>query len=107
MQSDEGNPLYLDSSESRAASGDPESERHELTDFSPVDTSADTLSDDLTRIAGIGPTYAERLRNAGIATFSQMAVLEAEEIAAVLGCPAARVERGRLREQAAELAGPQ
>ena len=107
MHSDEGDPPDLDSGENSVAPGEPETERHEFTDSSPVDTPADATDDDLTRIMGIGPTYAERLRDAGIATFAQMAALEAEEIATVLGCPAARVDRERLREQAMELAGLQ
>ena len=107
MHSDEGNPPDLDCGENSVALGEPETERHEFTDFSPVDAPADATDDDLTRIVGIGPTYAERLRDAGIATFAQMAALEAEEIATVLGCPAARVDRERLREQAMELAGLQ
>ncbi len=105
IQTGAGDPLYQDSSGSGVASGDTESERHELADFSPVGSTGDSLPDDLTCIVGIGPTYAERLRDAGIASFAQMAALEAEEIAIVLGCPPARVERERLREQAMELAG--
>ena len=61
--------------------------------------------DDLTRVTGVGPVYAERLSEAGIGTFSQLASLEVQQIAEILGCPAARVERQRLREQAGELAG--
>ena len=54
---------------------------------------------------GIGPMYAARLREDGIDTFSQLAALDAEEIAEIVGCPVSRVERGRLREQAGDLAG--
>lgn len=107
MTSDEGDARFQDSAESLAASGVPETESQAFTDSSPLDHTAESVSDDLTRIIGIGPTYAERLRDAGITTFSQMAALDAEEIAGVLGCPAARVERERLREQAGELAGLQ
>ena len=83
----------------------PGTDRQEITDsLSAVSATVDE-GDDLTRIVGIGPTYAARLREAGIATFSQLAALDAEEIAEVLGCPALRVERERLREQAGELAG--
>ena len=83
----------------------PGTDRQEITDsLSAVSATVDE-GDDLTRIVGIGPTYAARLREAGIATFSQLATLDAEEIAEVIGCPALRVERERLREQAGELAG--
>ncbi len=83
----------------------PGTDRQEITDsLSAVSATVDE-GDDLTRIVGIGPTYAARLREAGIATFSQLAALDAEEIAEVIGCPALRVERERLREQAGELAG--
>ena len=60
--------------------------------------------DDLTRLAGVGPTFAQRLRNAGVTTFAQLAAREPEQIAEALGWSASRVERERLRERAAELA---
>ena len=91
--------------ESSPVPSSPAGRREEHTDLTLEAPPEDKESDDLTRIMGIGPTYAERLRDAGITTFSQLAALDAEEIAAVLGCPAARVERERLREQAGELAG--
>ena len=61
-------------------------------------------ADDLTRVMGIGPAYSRRLQNAGISRFSQLAALDAQQIAEILGCPASRVERERLRENARELA---
>ena len=61
-------------------------------------------ADDLTRVMGIGPVYSRRLQNAGISRFSQLAALDAQQIAEILGCPASRVERERLRENARELA---
>ena len=61
-------------------------------------------ADDLTRLEGIGPTYATRLHSAGITTFAQLAELEVATVAAALGWSQARVERARLRERAAELA---
>lgn len=80
-------------------------EQQEITESLAADTAAVDEADDFTRIAGIGPTYAARLREAGVETFAQLAALDEEEIAAVIGCPALRVERERLREQARELAG--
>ncbi len=70
----------------------------------PEDATSEVEPDDLTRVAGIGPVYAGRLQEAGIYSFSQLAGLEVQQIAEILGCPAARVEGERLREQAGELA---
>ena len=96
---------FEESPEKGEEASTPGTDRQEITDsLSAVSATVDE-GDDLTRIVGIGPTYAARLREAGIATFSQLAALDAEEIAEVIGCPALRVERERLREQAGELAG--
>ena len=73
----------------------------------PEDSPLQAEADDLTRMAGIGPTYAMRLRDGGITTFAQLAELEVGKIAAVLGWSTARVERERLRERAADLAATQ
>ncbi|MCY4078746.1 MAG: helix-hairpin-helix domain-containing protein [Caldilineaceae bacterium] len=83
----------------------PGTDKQEYTDSLAGASAAEDEANDFTRIAGIGPTYAARLREAGVETFSQLAALDVEEIAAVIGCPALRVERERLREQARELAG--
>ena len=91
--------------ESREVEGTTATGGQEITDSLTAASERVDEADDLTRIAGIGPTYAARLREAGIARFSQLAELDAEEIAEVIGCPALRVERERLREQARELAG--
>ncbi len=93
------------SHESREVEGTTATGGQEITDSLTAASERVDGADDLTRIAGIGPTYAARLREAGIARFSQLADLDAEEIAEVIGCPALRVERERLREQASELAG--
>ena len=73
----------------------------------PVEAASPDQPDDLTRIVGIGSVFSDRLRDAGITTFSQLAALDAEQIAQTLGCPASRVQRERLREQARDLAEPQ
>jgi predicted flap endonuclease-1-like 5' DNA nuclease len=73
----------------------------------PEDSPLQAEADALTRMAGIGPTYAMRLRDGGITTFAQLAELEVGKIAAVLGWSTARVERERLRERAADLAATQ
>jgi predicted flap endonuclease-1-like 5' DNA nuclease len=47
-------------------------------------------ADDLSRLEGIGPTYAQRLRAAGIATFSRLAEADPERLAAIIQAPAWR-----------------
>ncbi len=59
--------------------------------------------DDFSRLGGIGPTYAQRLREAGVTSFAQLAVMDVERLAAVLGWSISRVEGSRLRERASEL----
>ena len=63
----------------------------------------DSASDDLTRINGIGPRYAEILHAAGINSFSQMAAMSSDELAGAFA--AAEVNRpkslGSWIEQAA------
>ena len=73
----------------------------------PVEAASQDPPDDLTRIVGIGSVFSGRLRDAGITTFSQLAALDAEQIALTLGCPASRVQRERLWEQARDMASPQ
>jgi predicted flap endonuclease-1-like 5' DNA nuclease len=79
----------------------------QVADSLPVAAASQDTPDDLTRIVGIGSVFSGRLRDAGITTFSQLAALDAEQIAQTLGCPASRVQRERLREQARDLASPQ
>ena len=71
---------------------------------SPQDPPGPGLPDDFSRLEGIGPTYAQRLRAAGVTSFAQLAGMDAEQLAAALGWSISRVERSRLREQASELA---
>ncbi|MYC94347.1 MAG: hypothetical protein F4X14_05190 [Caldilineaceae bacterium SB0661_bin_32] len=75
------------------------------TEVSPrEDPTSQDEPDDLTRVTGIGPVYSRRLQDAGIDRFFQLAALEVQQIAEILGCSASRVERERLRENARELA---
>ena len=62
-----------------------------------------TGGDDLTRLEGIGPMYAERLRNGGITTFAQLAEADENALATIISAPAWRrinfaswVEQARL-----------
>ena len=60
--------------------------------------------DEFSRLEGIGPTYAQRLRQSGVTSFAQLAEMDVERLAAALGWSASRVERSQLRERASELA---
>ena len=71
----------------------------------PVTTAAGT--DDLTRMKGVGPKLAQRLNEAGITSFAQLAALspaEAEALDAQLGDFRGRIHRDRWIEQAGFLA---
>lgn len=60
--------------------------------------------DDFLRIKGIGPTYARRLKDAGYATFAQLAVASPEQVAEAMGWPVDRVRRSEVIDQAKVLA---
>ncbi len=60
--------------------------------------------DDFSRLEGIGPTYAQRLRDGGGTSFRELADMDVDRLAEPLGWSAARVERSRLCERAHELA---
>jgi predicted flap endonuclease-1-like 5' DNA nuclease len=59
-----------------------------------------TEDDDFLQIKGIGPTYARRLKDAGFATYAQLAAATPEELAEAIGWPADRVRRAELIDQA-------
>lgn len=64
-------------------------------------------SDDLTRLKGVGPKFADALRGAGFHRFEQIANLtptEIERLDARLGSFAGRITRDRIVEQADYLA---
>jgi len=61
-------------------------------------------SADFTRLKGIGPTFDQRLKEAGITTFAALAGLTPEAISAIIGWPPERIVRDELREQATALA---
>ena len=45
------------------------------------------IGDDLTRLEGIGPTYAQKLRGAGITSFAQLAESDEDSLAAIINAP--------------------
>lgn len=49
-------------------------------------------SEDLTTIRGIGPVFADRLRQAGLHTIAQVAATNAATLAEILGIPNSRAE---------------
>lgn len=65
---------------------------------------ATEVEDDLTRLVGVGPVYAGRLRTAGFLTFAAVAQAEPQRLAAAAGVPMSRV--AAWIEQAAELRSP-
>ena len=72
----------------------------------PEISAEEPVPDDLTRIKGIGPTYEQRLKEAGIVTFAQLAALSDEQVEELeekmkLG---GRITRDAWREQARALA---
>ncbi len=79
-----------------------------VADAPPADTQVTRLSaaapeDDLEAIAGIGPTYARRLRNLGITTFAALAAASDETLEQVARGLASRVAREDWRGQAEQL----
>jgi predicted flap endonuclease-1-like 5' DNA nuclease len=64
-------------------------------------------ADDLSRLKGVGPKFADALRGAGFSRYDQLAALtptEIERLDARLGSFAGRINRDRVVEQAAYLA---
>lgn len=62
----------------------PEVQEDAVKEEKPVAKTADSSSDDLTKIEGIGPKAAEALTNAGMATFAALAKGDADKIKEVL-----------------------
>lgn len=60
--------------------------------------------DDFTKINGIGPVFDQRLKEAGILTFADLAARTPAEIAEIVKWSVARVERAEIVEQAQRLA---
>lgn len=68
--------------------------------------SEDHVGQDLTRIEGVGATYAAKLRAEGVTTFEELAALTPEQLAALLNVPDwRRPDYAHWIEQARQLAG--
>ncbi len=70
----------------------------------PLAPQAPTGEDDFTRITGIGPVFDQRLKEAGIRTFAELAALTPAAIAEIVKWSPTRVERAAIIEQAQKLA---
>src|SRR5215831_12590248 len=71
----------------------------------PKSSSAGRPGDDFRKIDGVGPRFEQRLWDAGIFTYKDLARRTPEEIAAVLA-PMAGISPEHIASQARELAGP-
>jgi predicted flap endonuclease-1-like 5' DNA nuclease len=56
--------------------------------------------DDLTEVVGIGPVFAERLREAGISTFAQLRATDATRVAEITGASVSRVDGWLIQAEA-------
>ena len=68
---------------------------------------SDGLADELTRLKGVGPKFAARLRELGVTRYEQLAAMSATELAHLderIGPFRGRLERDRVAEQARYLA---
>jgi Helix-hairpin-helix domain len=72
----------------------------------PTSNHAGQSGDDFRKIAGIGPVVAQRLQDAGILTYEDLARRATEEIAAVAGKSSKSITSQNWIGQARELAGP-
>jgi len=72
----------------------------------PTPNHAGQSRDDFRKIAGIGPVVAQRLRDAGILTYEDLARRAPKEIAAVAGKSAESIASQNWIGQARELSGP-
>jgi predicted flap endonuclease-1-like 5' DNA nuclease len=82
-----------------AAPAEPEPPRFRVVSPPQEMPSTDSVTDDLTRVSGIGPVFAARLRAAGIDSFAKLADSDDATLAEIADVPHSRVEGWR--EQAA------
>ena len=79
-----------------AAPAEPQPPRFRVVKPSPVSPPDPTnVTDDLTRITGVGPVFAARLRAAGIDTFERVVEADDARLAEVTGVTESRVEGWR------------
>lgn len=79
-----------------AAPSEPQPPRFRVVRSNPTFTPDPTLvTDDLTRITGVGPVFAARLRAAGIDSFERVAASDDPTLADVTGVAVSRVEGWR------------
>ncbi len=69
----------------------------------PATTSRSPQGDDFRVIMDIGPVFNQKLRDAGIKSFSDLVKLTPAQIEEKTGIPAERIERGRWLEQVREI----
>jgi hypothetical protein len=86
------------------AGGLPEEEHQMAQRGSPKSSGARRPGDDFRKIDGIGRVFEQRLRDADIFTYHDLALRAPEEIAAILA-PMAGISPERIASQARELAG--
>ena len=75
-----------------------------VTVLYPPAPQATASEDDFTLINGIGPVFDQRLKEAGIRTFAELAALTPAAIAEIVKWSPTRVERAAIIEQAQKLA---
>lgn len=68
-----------------------------------VDMQEEAGEDDFREIKGIGPVFANRLKEAGVRTFAQLAAMTPAQVAEIIGWPEERVLRSEVIEQAQAL----
>lgn len=73
------------------AAKEPAAESATMSPPSSAGEATPSAPDDLTQVRGIGPVYASKLRNLGIATFSALESFDTEALAEDLDVPPAMV----------------
>ena len=76
----------------------------EVSETALTAADGEAADDDFTQLKGVGPQYAQRLRDAGVHTFAQLAAKSPHEIGKILGWTAERVVSSDLIGQANALA---
>lgn len=77
-----------------AAPAEPEPPRFRVVP-PPADVPKPTTGDDLTKVVGIGPVFASRLRAEGIVSYADLIAASDDRLAEIIGVPTSRVEGWR------------